>query len=288
MQECLVLDDADAALSSLTPLGRDVIGPAAAALRAAVIAFVTRRGWQVVAHGSFASWASDLVPTDPRPWLCLDPLLMAARGDGAPMQLRFSRRLDPSQGFVVSGEVPDEAHGLSGSGLIDDAASSGTTLSRVIDALAHVGTGVGTVALCASSRTARERLCARYHLRWKSYLPGDWRVIHLRDGFPLLPHAGRPTGLEPIGTSTRAVAQRSSVLTQPGSLWQVLAMDRVVSAAIAEAGDVALRSFGAALGRAPVVGDLPLLGDEVSAPAPLSGTLEKSTELSHALRAVLE
>jgi len=43
----LIIDDVASASTSLTPLGREVVGPAAAAVQAALHGFAVSKGWEL-------------------------------------------------------------------------------------------------------------------------------------------------------------------------------------------------------------------------------------------------
>src|SRR4051812_512123 len=106
MSKSVVIDDLDEAVSLLFPLGRDVVRPAAAAIREAVLLFAARHGWDVVSHKAFARWLQPQVDPD-YVWLVLDPLIDCTKLGAMALRLRVSRRLQGSQ-WVISDALPPE------------------------------------------------------------------------------------------------------------------------------------------------------------------------------------
>jgi len=228
---CLIIDDVEASLSRTTALGREVLNRSACSVRKAVLDFAKRRGWTVVRHERYAAWASELMASEPRPWIVLDPLFPRCDNDTNVIHRRYSRSASLVDG-MASRPALSETRPLPNAevGLIDDAASSGFTVSQVWTDLRAAGSAVVHVALCASSRSARERLRGRLAVRWSQFVPGDWRVIHLRDGCPYLPFSGRRLA----SPATTEGGNPGLVLSVPptvveGTLWHVLWLNPVTA-----------------------------------------------------------
>jgi hypothetical protein len=102
-------------------------------------------------------------------------------------------------------------------------------------------------------------------LSWTMFVRGNHSAIHLRDGCPGLPYAGRRVVNTPdISTEAGMVAQRASAIHFRGGIWGEVAKDRSVLNAMATARrDLATR-LSAFLGRVATVSDLPLLGGGVT------------------------
>jgi hypothetical protein len=268
---CLIIDDVDGALATMSELGRAIVSEAAADIRAAVRTFAARRGWMVVAHASYVAWASDAMKNDPRPWITLDPLF-PINADGVNAQrLRVSREFDSessllTKGFVQSTEVTFDSNANSTAGVVDDVAASGRTFRFALKVLTDAGSNIGRVLVCASSREAREGLRASVPgVQWAEYLRGDWRVCHLRDGCPHLPFSGRPNGIISGEGGMAAVEARVLPTHVTGNLWQVLALDPAVRSAIRDGRRHIVARLTDAVGEPARVSHLPRLGAGVAA-----------------------
>ena len=102
--------------------------------------------------------------------------------------------------------------------------------------------------------------------RWIDYIPGDWRVIHLRDGCPFLPFTGRSTGQNiTIDEPASAIEVRVPVYTVLGNLWQVLSMDAAVARAITAARTATIARLTNEVEHDASVRDLALLGQGIPA-----------------------
>jgi hypothetical protein len=279
MNDCLVIDDIEPTLARMSDLGRRVVAPGAQSIREAVLRFASARGWRVVAHGSFSRWTRQTLEEQQAKWATLDPLYSAAEHPGG-VELRTTRRFQDF-GSVFLGE-PRGIELLSGESVmvVDDAASSGSTLLHVAQALSRRDARMSHVVVCASSAEARERLRRACKPVWLEFIPGDYRVIHLRDGCPYMPHGGRGTrrvaegGDGPLGVEVR-LGPRDAV----GSLWQVMWIDRAIKGCIQEARQNAARALERELGRPARIYDLRLLGNAIPAMAPSNRTIEMTTAL---------
>jgi hypothetical protein len=267
-REPLVIDDVAPCLARMTELGRAVAAKPIESVRAAVHDHAARRGWTVVAHCAFAAWARDLVATDRRPWIVLDPLLEPDGLSEWMHPLRLTRRSHTSGGSVVLGAEFAWRHDghARDAGVIDDGAASGRTLLAAAHMIRQAGGTVVRAAHCASSRMSREAVWrAIGHIGWYDYVTGDWMIMHLRDGSPYLPYSGRLTGQTPVVGPNGPVQIRLPATTLPSNLWSVAWMDPGVRSAILAARRDIARAFSAHLGHPARISDLPLLGPAVPA-----------------------
>lgn len=273
-QKCLIIDDIQSALSRMTELGREVVGPSAAAIRDAVANYALRRSWVVLGHRGYVDWASAIIKDDGRAWLVLDPLFPIDALGSRVQRVRLTRVFDDNEAVVrrkyvrgAHSELFDAARVTEEVGLVDDAAGSGRTIRYMQGAVSQVGARITHIAVAASSRGAQESVrTAVGSPQWSQYLRGDWRVIHLRDGCPYLPYSGRPTGQAPIPcVEGGEIEVRVSAAEVVGSLWGVLVMDATIHAAVAAAPHDIAQRLGAALQREALISDLHLLGSTVSA-----------------------
>lgn len=91
--------------------------------------------------------------------------------------------------------------------------------------------------------------------------------MHLRDGCPFLPYAGRPIGgrsrIDGVqGSKIEVRAPSNEVL---GNLWQVLWLDKTIRGAIVDAWRDIAQTFSVALGDTAALRHLVLLGESVPA-----------------------
>jgi hypothetical protein len=296
---CLIIDDHEAALSNMSDLGREIVELPTRAIRAAAAAYAARRGWSVVQHGAYVEWASDLMARERSAWLVLDPLFPIRASDKHLYRIRLSRRFENNASIVIrqwaetDGFRFEDLSLVPGAvGLVDDAAASGGTLRHVAQTVLNSGRTVSHILLAASAEGARNALpeSAR-DARWAEFFRGDWRIIHLRDGCPHLPHSGRPANHPLVsGIDGTAVECRIASTGVAGNLWQVLDMDVAVHSAISVARSEIVRKFSDVLGRPALVRDLSLLGGQVPAivrPDEVTvadATLESLLIPSHSLR----
>lgn len=293
MREILVIDDVAPALASMSECGRTIMAAPAERLRQHVLAYAARRGWSVVRHGAFAEWARDLAGRASHPWLSLDPLFGSAYDTDDIHQARLSRQYDGGaailRGPLMAGldGLQDVAAELTGPvGVIDDAVASGRTLQAVLHLLGRAGAEVAHVIVCGSPRSARD-LFQRKHpaVRWSEFIAGDWVVLHLRDGCPLLPYTGRATGERvALGDGEGSLERRVPTSAVPGHPWQVLCMNSAVRWAVSEAVADGCAYLGQHLGRTATVADLPLLGDHMSVTRGTKGVGVRSNGLGQPLR----
>lgn len=268
----MIIDDVEASLATMTPLGRNVVGQAAKTVRQAVVAHANRRGWPVVGYESYVAWACIAMRPEDRTWLVLDPLFPVQDLGIRARRLRLTRQFDSSDTIVVRKYAPHtvsiDVSGLSAEiGLMDDAAASGTTLIHVARMAGDSGSVVAQVLLCAGSREAQDRFRKENRsASWSQFVGGDWQVIHLRDGCANLAYSARPIDHKPIvGVDGVAVELRVASYGVFGNHWQVLYMDRGVREAVTAGRLEVVRALSAALGRQACVRDLSLLGQFVPA-----------------------
>ena len=261
---CLVIDDVEAALATLTELGKTVLTEPSKQVRAAVLAYATRRGWLSVSHGSFMEWALSVLAQSEIPWVVLDPLIPLGSLPVHAFGHRVSRVHSNGQMHIAHRGADLSGRASSASvGILDDVASSGGTLAHVVESVVRSGGRVDRIALCASSRRAQDIFWAA---RRDLFVPGDCRAIHLRDGCPHLAFSGRSTGESVlVGADSAKVELRMPTNLVLGNLWQVLAMDSPIAEAQKAARTDVIRNLRAAIGREPVIADLLLLGKNVPA-----------------------
>jgi hypothetical protein len=292
----VIIDDVDTALALMTELGRDVTSAAVAAVRTAVLNYAVRRKWYMLPHRAYVEWASEIIGSEGRHWLVLDPLFRVAAFGERARSVRLSRRFDNSQTIVVrrymhrEGGIPLDLPDIAGDvGLVDDAAASGMTLRYVARLVMQAGGTVQRILLAASSRDARRTVFdARSMVRWQEYMPGDWQALHLRDACPHLPHSGRPTGQAPVtaldGTAVEVRIQSSAVQGNP---WQALCMDAAVSNSVTMARVDIARRLSVALGRPACVRDLCFLGPDVPAVVSFGQTVSGEDTLESLLESAI-
>ena len=289
MREFLIIDDVVPALESMTELGRMMLTAPLERLRQRVLEYAVARNWSVVKHAAFAEWARELTRNAGLEWLSLDPLLCEDDDRRQLRPLRLSRKFDGGAtvlfGPMMSGLDNFEiiARAVTGPvGVVDDAMASGRTVRTAVRLLAAAGVAVTDVMVCASSRSARDAFRQSHPaLRWKEFLVGDWSVLHLRDGCPLLPYTGRPTvdrlvlDADRMGLELRVPT--THILGHP---WQVLCMNSGVREAATHALVEGIAEFCRRLGRVATVADLRLLGDHVSVPRTSSAPVSAETTLA--------
>jgi hypothetical protein len=259
-RKVLIIDDVGVALEQLTDYGRSVVGAASDVIRSTVLELARRRQWTVVPYGSYAKWARQVAENDPHFWLVLDPLF--PRTFSASAHFLHPTRVD-GRGFDLDGAPIIEAG--SDIGLLDDAAASGSTLGHVVGIVHRSGARVARIAVCASSRVARD-FVARLGIQagWTDFMPGDWRILHLRDGCPYLPYSGRLISRLSHPDSGTAIELRAPSSSVVGSVWQVLNLDDSVRNAIRSARITIGTQLAASLGRPAIVQDVIAMGSSVS------------------------
>ena len=256
-----MIDDVQRALSLMSELGRRVVTGPAENVRTAVLEYATRRQWTVIPYAAFDAWTRQLLENDAGYWWILDPLSTRAGLDGRANSVRLTRRFVGHAHAVVEANDGGELMPADKVGVVDDAASSGRTLRHAADMLARRGASLARVVVCASSRIARDSLGS---VPWLQFVAGDWRVIHLRDGCPFLPCAGRSTDRVAADQGGRPIELRVPMSTVTGNLWQVLMLDRGIADA-AQAARLAIpKRLSEALHRPACVRDVALLGASVS------------------------
>lgn len=251
----------------MTAFGRSIIDGPSQGIRSAVLRFAARRGWETIPYSAYAAWGREQLSVDDGHWTVLDPLFTCPAAGGRIVSVRLSRQFG-SDNRILNGGIAGALEPRSEPyGLLDDAASSGRTLRHAVRLLAGAGKIVARILLCASSRNAQDFVRASVpKVRWREFLPGDWRVIHLRDGCAHLPFAGRPTDQPSFraadGSVTDVRVLSSEVLANP---WRVLALDSAIRDAMIFARREVERKLTESLGRPARAADLHLLGRHVSA-----------------------
>jgi hypothetical protein len=262
-QGCVIIDDVDEALEATSEVGRAIVENGARLVQEAVKALASKRGWIVVPYGAYRRWLTDLSERREALWASMDPLLDAP----AFTAIRCSRRhaMDARAQYTCA-DLPETLWERPFS-LADDAASSGNTIRHVIGLAAKRQSRVEHVAVCAASASARQNvLSLRSGCTWMEYVPGDNRVIHLRDGCPYLPFAGRTVATvaspaaERYGTDLRVLPA-----TITANLWQAVWLDAPVRAATTAAVEGVIAGLLNHLDREPLISDVPELGSNVGA-----------------------
>ncbi len=282
------MDDVPAALAIMSSDGGAMADEGAQAVRSAVRAHAARRGWEVVPHRLYADWATKTVAADGRHWLILDPLLrgeeIAERGTRTNLtRCADARFLSPVTGFEL-----DKLAGHPTVGVVDDAVSSGRTLCQLSRLCVQAGSRIEGVAVGCSSRVGRATVESRVPgVRWFAFLPGDWQVLHLRDGCPFLPYSGRP--LRSVASPTGSVPAdlRLPSWLAVGSIWQVLWLDDDVKQAIRSGYRRVLGVLAARLGRPPQIDDVSLFGEGATCLAESDGDYASDTLLEALLPVTL-
>ena len=251
-------------------------------VRDAVLDFAARRNWSVVPHAVYVSWADRMITSDDQRWVVLDPLFPRDRSDGRVIPFRITRG---TRGISVdSSAAVDESNSpLAGSiTILDDAAATGTTLRHMIERVSNAGGRVTRIALCVSSRGARDLLRrAARDAKWVEFTPlDDWRTMHLRDGCAYLPYSGRSVNEAPfLSANGGHVELRTLTTNLTASLWHVLLLDGGIREAVLALRAHVPASLGAIVQRSATIDDLSLLGPRVTAPVTTGQNITKWTTL---------
>jgi len=260
-RQCLVIDDVERTLATMSAAGRGIVEDGAALVRRVVLQHASRRRWHVVRYDDFAAWASDLVHRS-RQWLVLDPLFPIDPSDGRCLPFRIARA--SAAGGIRRYEhdaVPPLDSMSVPLALLDDAAASGGTLRYVAQLATQSGVRIARAALCASTRSARDALQMAMHVGCVEYVPGDWRILDLRDGCPHLPFTGRAATYE----NGDKVYWRVPMSAVPGNVWQVLLLDSDIKEAIAQARRSVGQHLQQVVGGDPTIMDLQRIGPNIPA-----------------------
>jgi hypothetical protein len=264
----VVIDDIAPALRRLSELGRAVLGPLANAIRNSVLLYAAVKGWRIIHHDTFAAWANS-VADDDAIWIVLDPLVGPEQLAARTVHPRFTRALGP-QGWAIDETLPTEVATMmarSNVAILDDAAATGTTLRHTIGLVTNAGGSVNRIAVGVSSSAARAAIPANAtSIEWSVFIDGDVRVIHLRDGCPCLPFAGRRIQGLPTSIQTDHGSIPVRVPPARGGLWELVSTDPSVRNTILTARRELPRVFSAAIGRTATVNDIPMLGRDVAIP----------------------
>lgn len=261
----IILDDLDSALARLTDLGKPIVRPVADTVRRAVYLFAAVHSWRIVEHGSFAGWAGAEIRDADR-WLVLDPLFPSKSLPRAARMLRLTRQYVQEKWQLIATLPSDLADSLAGKsvGIIDDACATGETFRYVSRLIADAGGCVCRFVVCASTASARTSVGkAIAEAGFATFLRGDYSAVHLRDGCPGLPFAGRPHPMRTLIHSSLGPVTICMPSVVTGQLWQVLYRDRGVCWAMMVARRQLAERLSATLGRRAIVGDMPLLGPDI-------------------------
>lgn len=262
----LIVDDLASAIALLDDVSKEVVGPIAASLRHAAVLFASIHGWRIASHSAFVNWAAAEASEHVR-WLVLDPLIDIARFGPDAFRIQCSRRFIRDSWEVISTPPEDlpllVQHGSIG--IVDDVCAFGSTLHHACTLVESAGGNVAQIVTCVASDQGRASLLTRDRtLEFKTLFDGDFEAIHLRDGCPGLPHAGR------------CIAQRTAILSPAGDIsvrvpptgftggvWEVLGRDRAFGFALQNARRDFVQRLSAALGHPATVQDMLVLGNSV-------------------------
>jgi hypothetical protein len=284
----LIIDDIAAALAKASPVGQSILGQPAGVLRDAVCSLAARRGWLVVTHEAYSTWARNLIAKDQGNWVVLDPLFSANGAGGRVRALRFSRIFGHGgQGL----EGPPIRLQLDGDStrvaVLDDAIASGRTLRLADQIIRQEGGVTSRLATCAAAPLALQSLRrALPSAVFDTFVPGEWWTAHLRDGCPHLPFSGRPSGLE-VDSVVGAGRIELRVLSRHvvGNPWQGFYLDSSIRAAAAAVARAVASELARMLGRPACIADLGLLGSNVPGVIGPGGSVTSDTRLDTLLAA---
>lgn len=282
----VVLHDVKAACSHLTELGRDVIPKAVAPIANRLVILAALQGWSILRHEEYSAWVHRTLPPDIL-WLVLDPLLTLEPDCGPSLTVRASR-VATAAGWKIDTSLPEKiTEAISGRtvGLIDDVASSGGTLKWIAARVAECGGRLRAVRVGIARDEARTALMSEVHgVDWRSMVSGDCDGVHLRDACPFVPFSGRRLlDFGPIPTPSGRVDLRVPLMAFRGGPWQILNADRGIQMATVEARRQVVGQLARALGRAPTVADVPMLGAFATVTVPKPRRLSATTPLAEFL-----
>jgi hypothetical protein len=217
-------------------------------------------------------------------WLILDPLLSPESLNANCRSVRLSRLAGPN-GWQLDGNLPgDVGPFVNGKnvGVVDDVAMTGMTGRCIASLVSEAGGVVSRFAFCASSKSAQASLCSQpAPAAYEVFVQGDFDTIHMRDACPGLPFSGRRvSGLESVDTPTGPVAIAAPVTATRGGPWGRLALDSGLNRSISFARRLLADRLSAALGRAAIVSDLRLLGNDVYLPLRARLQVDSQTALA--------
>ena len=261
-----IIDDLVPALQRLSDFGRAIVEPAARMVRENVIVFASIAGWQVVSHRKFRDWANSQVCR--RNALILDPLFEDPDPTSRLVHAQLSRRL-ASHGWTVAGSLSAASERWMEPldvDIVDDIANSGMTL-RYAGQLVEEATGRPRVFITACS-TASARAATMHRFpgaAWCQLLDGHFAAIHLRDGCPFVPLAGRVLiERPPIMTANGPVHPRILSTAFRGGLWERAVQNNLVRQAISTALHTVISRLSTSVGRDAIVADV-AFSDSMSA-----------------------
>lgn len=265
-----IIDDISDAVESLSPLGQELVGPAATRIRDEIIALAQVRGWSIVTHRSFVDWANRRPPFKGE-WILLDPLVLPGSVFGVARHLTVERCVDvdsPDPQFVVRNRSLRTIRRGTAVMLLDDAVHSGSTVRVVSRAMADRGVrllglvvGVGRAgALLDLHQGGLPVACYRQ-------VESTCEIMHLRDSLCWLPRSGRRVEARFVCLDGRPrLSVRISPLLFRADKWRApLADDRLRNAILHSIRSVVV-DFTRYLGTTALVAHLPMLGAHVSAP----------------------
>jgi hypothetical protein len=268
---CLIIDDVAPSIGRMSEFGRATVDESVNGICEAVKNYAARRGWTIVRYEQYRRWAHETIARHESLWLSLDPLFWPPPDGPVVLSVRLRRGVAPGRFDVAEGwDVLPSFSGRGGGGLLDDALASGATLTTAARYASRAGIEIASVVVCAATRVGTDYVKSMLpRLRWNIFLPGDWRIMHLRDGCPHLPHTGRRALSSPAWSPDECpVELRLAPTNMAGSLWEVLYLDRGIRQAIDRARTDTVQRLRLAIGRSPTIRDLALLGDSCRLSAP--------------------
>lgn len=263
----VAIDDIGPALRRLNDWGQWVVYASAQTSRLAMTTCSASRRWVVIDHSTAADWARTCLSSE-HVWLVLDPLFDIS----GPNTMRLDvSRVASRDGWSLAVELPEAVRqAVDGAtvGLLDDAAASGETLMHVAAQVQAAGGTVREFIVMTSSAAARAKIESAYGGGCMgSFIDADAHAIHLRDGCPGLPRAGRRVaGVPPVRIGSKLLEVRVPPAIVRGGLWDRAFSDRSVHQLLMEARKQLLSRFAQALGRPAIVSDIAQLGPDVHVP----------------------
>jgi len=291
----VLLDDLEAALCRLAPLGRRLVEPSVLPLREALLRDAERRGWPVVSYAAFVA-STRALPPGSGPWVVLDKLFPEAAVPGRCVRCDVHRSWAGEGPEVLSPRLAlresrwegiDAFDGALPVTVLDDAAYTGATVRAAASRVARHGGTVRRVVLgVARRRVAAELQEAGVDVSCHYLTEGREDILHLRDFSPWLPFSGREIAGRAVlpGPGGAPLPLRLAPSRYAAGRWLHLEERSPLRPILDEAARAFVETLRSHLGREPRISDLGLLGKAVA--VPLSSP-EQEAEESLPLRGLL-
>jgi hypothetical protein len=282
----VVIDDIGYAVRLLAPVGQVVGTEPAYTVREAVLRFARAKGWVAVEYSEFVRWARRIA-NDGNSWLVIDRLFPRDGFGDRAVGVGLTRTLTPDGWGVAADDCTIDGDGLvtASTGIIDDAAASGVTLTVAVNLLQSSGADPAKVVLCCASEVARRTVEMLVPgVEWHQFVTGDTRVIHLRDACSWLPYSGRAiSARSAFATGAESLTLRMHMRGVPGGLWPEILSDAQLSSVVAIAHSDFVRRLSTHLDRDSTVGDCSHVGPSVAVRPELCGNVSTTMKLKDAL-----